>query len=120
LICRRISVGLYPCEKTTVPAIIGGTNVAIDWPNMWLSGSRFRNRIGWKGRMYLRYFAISRSMGTVFARMLRCVIVTPFGSAVAPLVKIISASDVGSGVPGSGFRVRLSGSGFSSTRLELP
>ena len=33
-------------EKTTVPDSIGGTNVAIDWPNMWLSGSRFRNRIG--------------------------------------------------------------------------
>ena len=41
----------------------------------------------------LRYFAISRSMGITFARMLRCVIVTPLGSAVAPDVKMISASD---------------------------
>ena len=32
--------------KTTVPGSIGGMNVAIDWPNMWLSGSRFRKRIG--------------------------------------------------------------------------
>ncbi len=30
-------------------------------------------------------------MGTVFARMLRCVSTTPFGSAVAPEVKMISA-----------------------------
>ena len=39
----------------------------------------------------LRYFAISRSIGTMFARMLRWVRTTPFGSAVAPDVKIISA-----------------------------
>ena len=78
-----------------MPTSIGGTNVAIDWPNMWLSGSRFRNRIGWNGRMYFRYFAISRSIGMMFARMFRWVIVTPFGSAVAPDVKMISASDTG-------------------------
>jgi hypothetical protein len=36
--------------KTTVPASIGGMKVAIDWPNMWLSGSRFRKRIGENGR----------------------------------------------------------------------
>ena len=36
--------------KTTSPDSIGGTNVAIAWPNMWLSGSRFRKRIGMNGR----------------------------------------------------------------------
>ena len=65
--------------------------VAIDWPNMWLSGSRFRNRIGENGRAYLRYFRISRSTGTMLASMLRWVMTTPLGSAVAPDVKMISA-----------------------------
>ena len=69
----------------------GGTNVAIAWPNMWLSGSRFRKRIGWNGRAY-RYFAISRSIGTMLARMFRWVSTTPFGSEVAPDVKITSAT----------------------------
>ena len=32
--------------KITVPGSIGGMKVAIAWPNMWLSGSRFRNRSG--------------------------------------------------------------------------
>ena len=58
---------------------------------MWLSGRRFRNRIGRNGRAYFLYFAISRSIGTMFARMLRWVMTTPFGSAVAPEVKMISA-----------------------------
>ncbi len=31
-------------------------NAAIDCPNIWLSGSRFRNRIGLNGPMYRRYF----------------------------------------------------------------
>jgi hypothetical protein len=35
--------------------------------------------------------AISCSIGTMFARMLRWVMTTPFGSAVAPEVKMISA-----------------------------
>ena len=79
-----------------MPPSIGGTNVAIDWPNMWLSGSRFRKRIGRNGRVYFRYLAISRSIGTMFARMFLCVRTTPFGSAVAPDVKMISAVVVGS------------------------
>ena len=37
--------------KTTVPPSIGGTNVAIACPNMWLSGSRLRKRIGENGPM---------------------------------------------------------------------
>ena len=49
--------------------------------------------------MYFRYFAISRSIGTMFARMLRWVRTTPLGSAVAPEVKMISA--VVSGVDAS-------------------
>ena len=58
---------------------------------MWLSGSRFRKRIGRNGLAYFLYFAISRSIGTMLARMLRWVMMTPFGSAVAPEVKMISA-----------------------------
>src|SRR5262245_60062911 len=58
---------------------------------MWLNGSRFRKRIGLKGIVYLRYFAISRSIGTMLARMFLCVRTTPLGSAVAPDVKMISA-----------------------------
>ncbi len=77
--------------NTTTPGSIGGTNVAIACPNMWLSGRRFRNRIGRNGLAYFLYFAISRSIGTMFARMLRCVMTTPLGSAVAPDVKMISA-----------------------------
>ena len=65
--------------------------VAIDWPNMCDSGSRFRNRIGENGHAYLRYFRISRSTGTILASTLRCVMTTPLGSAVAPDVKMISA-----------------------------
>ena len=77
--------------------------VAIDWPNMWLSGSRFRNRIGANGRAYRWYLAISRSIGTMLARMFRCVSTTPLGSAVAPDVKMISAIDRrGSGAAGWG------------------
>jgi len=55
----------------------------------------FRNRIGRNGRAYFLYFAISRSIGTMFARMFLCVRTTPFGSAVAPEVKMISAVVVG-------------------------
>ena len=66
-------------------------NVAIDWPNMWLNGNRLRNRMGENGRAYFRYFTISRSTGTMLARTFRCVMTTPFGSAVAPEVKMISA-----------------------------
>ena len=41
-----MSCGLKLRVKITVPRTIGGTLVAIDWPNMWLSGSRFTKRIG--------------------------------------------------------------------------
>ena len=41
---------------------------------------------------HLRYLRTSRSTGTMFARMLRWVMTTPFGSAVAPDVKMISAT----------------------------
>ena len=63
--------------------------VAIDWPNMWLSGRRLTKRRGWKGRAYLRYLSTSRSTGTTFASTFRWRITTPFGSAVAPDVKMI-------------------------------
>src|SRR5687767_8818237 len=81
--------------KTTTPGSIGGTNVAMACPNMWLSGSRLRNRIGRNGFAYFLYFAISRSIGTMFARMLRWVMTTPLGSDVAPDVKMISAVSSG-------------------------
>src|SRR5580700_5528916 len=68
-----------------------GMNAAMVCPNRWLSGSRFKKRIGAKGPMYLRYFEIPSSMGLRFARMLRCVMMTPLGSPVAPEVKRISA-----------------------------
>ena len=55
----------------------------------------------------LRYFAISRSIGTMLARMFRCVMTTPLGSAVAPDVKMISA--VSSGVDSSTAARRLDG-----------
>ena len=86
---------------------------------MWLSGSRLRNRIGLNGRMYRRYFAISRSIGTMFARMLRCVSTTPLGSAVAPDVKMISA--VVSGPDWRGARDRDAGPGRrSQASIEQP
>ena len=66
--------------------------VAIAWPNMWLSGRRFRKRMGAKGVAHFRYFITSRSTGTMFARTFRWVMTTPFGSAVAPDVKMISAT----------------------------
>ena len=78
--------------KTTVPGSIGGMNVAMAWPNMWLSGKRFRKRMGRNGLAYRRYFATSCSMGMMFARMLRWVSTTPFGSEVAPDVKMTSAT----------------------------
>src|SRR6476660_5577901 len=65
--------------------------VAIACPNMWLRGSRLRKRIGRNGTVYFLYFVTSRSIGTMFARMLRWVMRTPLGSAVAPDVKMISA-----------------------------
>ena len=91
--------------KTTVPAIIGGTKVAIAWPNMWLSGSKLRNRSGKKGRPYFLYFSTSRSTGIMLASTLRWVSTTPLGSAVAPDVKMISATSsrvtvTTAGVPG--------------------
>ena len=49
--------------KTTTPGSIGGMNVAIAWPNMWLSGSRFRNRSGKNGRAplpVLEHLALDR------------------------------------------------------------
>ena len=92
LICRTISCGLWPRMKTTVPCSIGGTKVAMACPNMWLSGRRLRNRIGKKGRPYFLYFRISFSTGMMLARTLRWVRTTPFGSAVAPDVKMISTT----------------------------
>ena len=68
----------------TVPPSIGGMFVAIDWPNMWLSGSRFRKRIGENGRAYSRYFSTSRSTGTMLASTLRCVITTPLARRSRP------------------------------------
>ena len=59
---------------------------------MWLSGSRFRKRSGRNGPRVSRYLRISRSTGTMLARMLRWRMTTPFGSAVAPDVKMISAT----------------------------
>jgi hypothetical protein len=51
LICRTISCGLKLRMNVTSPASIGGTKVAIACPNMWLSGNRFRKRMGANGRM---------------------------------------------------------------------
>ena len=86
-----MSCGLKLRMNTTVPSISGGMLVAIDWPNMWLSGSRLRNRIGWNGRAYFLYLSISLATGTMFARMLRWRMTTPLGSAVAPDVNTICA-----------------------------
>ena len=50
--------------KTTTPGSIGGMNVAIACPNIWLNGSKFRNRSGKKGRAVfpvLHYFALDRN-----------------------------------------------------------
>ena len=92
LICAAISPGCSPRMKTTTPGSIGGMKVAIAWPNMWLSGRRFRKRTGQNGRLHLRCFRTSRSTGTMFARTFRWVMTTPLGSAVAPDVKMISAT----------------------------
>ena len=89
---RTISLGLWPRMNITSPASMGGMKVAIAWPKRWLRGRRFKKRIGRKGRAYFRYFKSSRSTGTMLARIFRCAIITPFGSAVAPEVKMISAS----------------------------
>ena len=70
-------------------------NVAMAWPNMWLSGSTFRNRIGKNGVPYRRYFWISRWTGAMLATTFRCVSTTPFGSAVAPDVNTISTISEG-------------------------
>ena len=78
--------------NTTTPGSIGGMKVAIAWPNMWLRGSRLRNRSGKNGVPHLRYLRTSRSTGTMFASTFRCVMTTPLGSAVAPEVKMISAT----------------------------
>src|SRR5437870_2445746 len=98
--------------NTTTPGNIGGMNVAMAWPNMWLSGSRFRKRIGENGPAYLRYFRTSPCTGTILARMLRCVMMTPLGSAVAPDVKIISA------IWPAAIAGEVSVSGLGSFRLE--
>ena len=92
LICATISAGLYPRMKITVPGSIGGMKVAIACPNMWLRGRRFRNLNGKNGLPHFRYLRISCSTGTMFARMFRWVMTTPLGSAVAPDVKMISAT----------------------------
>jgi hypothetical protein len=41
-----MSCGLKLLVKMTVPRTIGGMLVAIDWPNMWLRGSRLTKRSG--------------------------------------------------------------------------
>ena len=46
--------------------------------------------MGKNGRPYFLYFRTSFSTGTMLARTLRWVRTTPFGSAVAPEVKMIS------------------------------
>jgi hypothetical protein len=97
-----ISSGANVRLKTTTPERSGGTNVAIACPNMWLSGSRFRNLIGRNGLAYFLYFPISRSIGTTLARMFRCVRTTPLGSDVAPDVKITSAISSGACETGGG------------------
>ena len=89
LISRSSSCGLKLRVKITVPRTIGGMLLAIDCPNMWLSGKRLTKRRGWNGHAYLRYFSTSRSTGTMFASTLRWRITTPLGSAVAPDVKMI-------------------------------
>jgi hypothetical protein len=48
--------------------------------------------MGEKGRAYVLYFLTSRSTGTMLASTLRWVSTTPFGSAVAPDVKMISTT----------------------------
>ena len=90
-ICLTISRGLVLDMKRTEAGISGGTNVASACPNRWLIGRRFRIRRGENGRTYLRYGAIWSSIGARFAARLPCVITTPFGSAVVPEVKTISA-----------------------------
>ena len=58
-----MSCGLVAAHEDHEPGSIGGTNVAIAWPNMWLSGSRFRNRIGRTGGCptpVLRHLALDR------------------------------------------------------------
>ena len=102
LTCETMSTGLNPRMKTTTPPSIGGTKVAMAWPNMWLSGRRLRNRIGENGRLHLRYFSTSRSTGTMLARTLRWVMTTPLGSAVAPDVKMISATSSRTTATGGG------------------
>ena len=92
LTSAAISTGLYPRMNTTTPGSIGGMKVAIAWPNMWLSGRRLRKRRGQNGVAHFRYFITSRSTGTMLARTFRWVMMTPFGSAVAPDVKMISAT----------------------------
>ena len=56
---RTMSWGLKLRMNTTVPSTIGGMLVAIDWPNMWLSGSRFRKRSGRNGQAYFLYLSTS-------------------------------------------------------------
>ena len=48
--------------------------------------------MGAKGFAHFRYFTTSRSTGTMLASTFRCVMTTPLGSAVAPDVKMISAT----------------------------
>src|SRR4029453_11537781 len=70
--------------KMTVPPRTGGTKVAIDWPNMCESGSRFRNRIGENGLAYFRYFRFSTSPGTVFVSTVAWGMTTPLGASGGP------------------------------------
>ena len=68
---RRIvaitSDGLKVFSNTTVPPSSGGRNIPRNCPKTWLSGSRFKNRIGCTSRSYFRYFLISVSIGSQIA-----------------------------------------------------
>ena len=61
----------------------------MNWPKTWLRGRVCRKRSGCTQRSYLRYFAISCSMGCTLARTLRWVWTMPLGSEVVPEVKMI-------------------------------
>ena len=87
-----MSCGLKLRMKTTVPSTSGGMLVAMDCPNRWLSGSRFRKRSGRNGRAYGLYFATSVATGTRLASRFLWRTTTPLGSAVAPDVNTIWAT----------------------------
>ncbi len=82
----RTRPGASSGEKTAEPPRRTGMNRPRAWPNMWLSGRRFRMRTGWKGRRYGVYPAISLAMGPRSAQMFLCLCTTPLGRPVVPEV----------------------------------